>query len=116
MHSIYLQSEVAAQAALFKELFGIIPATQRKGEKTLQNPPQECSVHNYLIDPYQIHYLRFIIEAYPGMAVVSTVNPKMGLVSVTIAPGCEPDVLRILDAERDILKLRRLDACIAQFT
>ena len=34
----------------------------------MQAPPEECSVRNYLIDPYQIHYLRFIIEAYPGMA------------------------------------------------
>lgn len=71
----------------------------------MQNPLQACTVRSYLIDPYQIHYLRFIIEAYPGMAVVSTVDSALGLVSIAIAPGCEPDLLRILEAERDILKL-----------
>lgn len=71
----------------------------------MQIPIEQCSVRNYLIDPYQIHYLRFIIEAYPGMAVVSTVDSKLGLVSLAIAPGCEPDILRILEAERKTLKL-----------
>jgi hypothetical protein len=63
-------------------------------------------VHRYLIDRRQIHYLRFIIEAYPGMAVVSTVDSALGLVSLAIAPGCEPDIVRILEAERETLKLR----------
>lgn len=67
--------------------------------------PQECLVRYYLVDPRQIHYLRFIIEAYPGMAVVSTVDSTLGLVSITIAPGCEPDVLRILEAEGKNLKI-----------
>jgi len=76
----------------------------------LQNPPEECSVRNYLIDPYQIHYLRFIIEAYPGMAVVSTVDPGLGLISIAVAPGCESDILRILEAERQTLKLSEVDS------
>ncbi|MDA8307736.1 MAG: DUF4911 domain-containing protein [Deltaproteobacteria bacterium] len=63
-------------------------------------------MHRYLIDRRQIHYLRFIIEAYPGMAVVSTVDSALGLVSLAIAPGCEPDIVRILEAERETLKLR----------
>ena len=76
----------------------------------MQSIPQECVVRTCLIDPCQIHYLRFIIEAYPGMAVVSTVDSTLGLVSIAIAPGCEPDVLRILDAERETLKLIEVDA------
>jgi len=71
----------------------------------LELPAQECSVRNYLIDPCRIHYLRSIIEAYPGVAVVSTIDPAIGLVSIAIAPGCEPDVLTILEAERETLKL-----------
>ncbi len=71
----------------------------------MQIPPEECSVRNYLIDPYQIHYLRFIIEAYPGLAVVSTVDSSLGLVSIAVAPGCESDILQILEAERETLKL-----------
>jgi hypothetical protein len=74
----------------------------------LQILPEECSIRNYLIDPYQIHYLRFIIEAYPGMAVVSTVDSTLGLVSIAVAPGCESDILQILEAERENLKLRQV--------
>ena len=75
----------------------------------MQIPPEECSVRNYLIDPYQIHYLRFIIEAYPGMAVVSTVDPELGLVSISVARGCEADILQILEAERETLRLSSVD-------
>jgi len=80
----------------------------------LKPPPDECSAHNYVIDPCRIHYLRSIIEAYPGMAVVSTVDPAMGLVSIAIAPGCEQDILHILEAEREILKLSEVKASTPQ--
>ena len=75
----------------------------------MQISPEECSVRNYLVDPCRIHYLRFIIEAYPGMAVVSTVDSKLGLVSIAVAPGCESDILQILEAERETLKLSEVD-------
>jgi len=75
----------------------------------LQPLAEECAVRNYLVDPCRIHYLRSIIEAYPGLAVVSTIDPGMGLVFISIAPGCEPDLLRILEAERETLKLREID-------
>ncbi len=75
----------------------------------MQSPPEECVARNYLIDPYQIHYLRFIIEAYPGLAVVTTLDAALGLVAIAIPPGCEPDVFRILEAERETLKLSELN-------
>jgi len=67
--------------------------------------PEECSVRNCMVDPSRIHYLRSIIEAYPGLAVVSTIDSAIGLVSIAIAPGCERDVRLILEAERETLKL-----------
>jgi len=76
----------------------------------LQSLPEECVVRICKIAPYQIHYLRFIIEAYPGMAVVSTIDSKLGLVSIAIAPGCEPDIFGILESERETLKLTEVDA------
>ena len=75
----------------------------------MQSPPEQCTTRTYIIDPYQIHYLRFIMEAYPGLAVVSTLDPALGLVSLAIPPGCEMDVFRILEAERETLKLSELD-------
>ncbi len=71
--------------------------------------PSECTVRHYLIDPRQIHHLRFIIEAYPGIGVVSTIDSGLGLVSIAIAPGCERDIALILEAERETLLLRETD-------
>lgn len=67
--------------------------------------PETCIIKTILIDPYQIHYLRFIMEAYEGLGVVTTLDPKTGLVQLSIAPGCEDDVLAILEAEKAQLKL-----------
>ena len=55
--------------------------TQRKATplKTIQ--------HFYRIDRRDISYLRFILEAYDGMAVLTTRDAARGIVSVTIAPG-----------------------------
>ncbi len=75
----------------------------------MDHPPNRCLVRHYLINPYQIHYLRFIVEAYPGIGVVSTVDPTLGLVSIAIAPGCESVVREILEAEHEILGLREVD-------
>jgi hypothetical protein len=75
----------------------------------LKPSAERCSVSYYLIDPYEIHYLRFIVEAYPGLGVVSTVDPALGLVSISIAPGCEDDISEILNAERGNLRLREVD-------
>lgn len=74
----------------------------------MRHPAEQCSVYFYLIAPHQIHYLRFILEAYPGLGVVSTVDPALGLVSIAVAPGCESDVAEILDAERENLGLREV--------
>lgn len=68
--------------------------------------PQSCSERYFLIDPRQIHYLRFLVEAYGGIGVVSTVDPALGLVRISVAPGCEPEISAILEAERENLKLR----------
>ncbi len=75
----------------------------------MDEPPSRCIVRHYLVDPYQIHYLRFIIEAYPGIGVVSTVDSSLGLVRLAIAPGCESVVYEVLEAERQSLGLRDID-------
>ncbi|MCE5334720.1 MAG: DUF4911 domain-containing protein [Desulfobacteraceae bacterium] len=74
----------------------------------MQPQAQSCIIRNYIIAPYEIHYLRFIVEAYEGIGVVSTIDSALGLVSIAIAPGCESDLAAILDAERDNLKLREV--------
>ena len=58
----------------------------------------------YRVDRRQISMIRFIFEAYEGLAVVTTVDPTAGVVSLSVAPGCEDTAKTIMDdLARDIL-------------
>lgn len=58
----------------------------------------------YRIDRAQISFVKFIIEAYDGAAVLRTVDPAAGIVAFHISPGCEALVDMILgDLKQDIL-------------
>jgi hypothetical protein len=64
----------------------------------------ETAKRCYRIDRREIAYLKFILEAYDGLAVVSTVDAEAGILVLRISPGCEPDVEMILqDLKRDIM-------------
>lgn len=68
----------------------------RSGLKSLQK--------YYRIDRSQIAFLKFIIEAYDGIAVLTTVDPGLGIVVLKIAPKCETIVAAVLeDLKKDIL-------------
>jgi hypothetical protein len=63
----------------------------------------------YRIDRRQISFIKFIYEAYEGVAVVTTLDPALGLISLAMAPGCEDvanDVME--DLGRSIL-IERID-------
>ena len=48
--------------------------------------------------------LKFIFEAYDGIAMVSTTNPYAAEVELRIPPGCEADVDDlIIDLGREII-------------
>ncbi|MBF0102401.1 MAG: DUF4911 domain-containing protein [Desulfobacterales bacterium] len=46
----------------------------------------------YKIPKSEISYLKFIIEAYEGIAVLTTVCPTSGKIVLYIAPGCEDEI------------------------
>ncbi len=52
----------------------------------------------YRIERGDISFLRFILEAYDGMAVVTTQDAARGIVSITMAPGCEDQVAGVIAA------------------
>jgi len=66
----------------------------------------ECVIRHLIVSPSRIHLLRFILEAYEGIGMVTTLDPKLGLVRLSIAPGCEEDVNLILEHEKDRLQWR----------
>ena len=58
----------------------------------------------YRIDRKSVCRLKFIFEAYDGIAMVSTINPYAAEVELRIPPGCETDVDDlIMDLGRDII-------------
>ncbi len=58
----------------------------------------------YRVDRREIGYIRFIFEAYDGIAVITTVDDKAGIVLFIIPPGCEEDVEGVLkDLKKTLL-------------
>lgn len=56
-----------------------------------------------------IALIRFILEAYDGIAVVSTWRPGRGQIVVTVAPGCEPEVEMVLTELKAGIRLEEID-------
>ncbi|MEJ2364852.1 MAG: DUF4911 domain-containing protein [Deltaproteobacteria bacterium] len=64
----------------------------------------------YRIDPYEIHYLKFILEAYEGLATLTTLNSKTGLIQLAVPPGRQDSLESLLQALSGELGLERLTA------
>jgi hypothetical protein len=60
------------------------------------------------VKPAQIHYLSFTLEAYEGIATLTTRDPSLGWVQINMAPGCEAEVRKVLDSEKERLGMRSL--------
>jgi hypothetical protein len=66
--------------------------------------PGETHKRYYRVDRRKIAFLRFIFEAYDGLATIETLNPELGVIVFYIAPGCETDVDMVLtDLKSDIM-------------
>ncbi len=50
----------------------------------------------YRVDSREISFLRFILEGYDGLAVLTTLDARSGKVVLTVAPGCEQDVSTVI--------------------
>ncbi len=66
----------------------------------------------YRVDRREIAFLRFIFEAYDGIATIETLNPESGLIVIYIAPGCEPDVDLILEDLKSDIMMEAAQLCI----
>ncbi|MCG2755245.1 MAG: DUF4911 domain-containing protein [Desulfobacteraceae bacterium] len=58
----------------------------------------------YRVDRREICFLRFIFEAYDGIAILTTIDPGSCSVVLHISPGCEETVEMILqDLKKEIM-------------
>ncbi|HIJ40495.1 MAG TPA: DUF4911 domain-containing protein [Deltaproteobacteria bacterium] len=55
---------------------------------------------SFVTERSKIGYIRFTIESYDGMALVSTVDPQKAIIELKISPGCEGMVLELLESLR----------------
>ena len=66
----------------------------------------------YRIDRRQIAFLRFILEAYDGLAAMQTLDPKRGDVVIYIARGCWDDVNGILNDLRKTILMEPIEPIV----
>jgi hypothetical protein len=60
-------------------------------------PPQRSlSRHYFRVNRKDIGYLRYTLESYDGMAMVTTVDPVAAWIEISISPGCEETILELL--------------------
>lgn len=50
----------------------------------------------YKVDKTRIGFIKFIFEAYEGLAVATTLDPREGIIRLAISPGQEKDVYRVV--------------------
>jgi hypothetical protein len=62
----------------------------------------------YRVDPYEIHYLKFILEAYEGLATLTTLDSEQGLIQLTVPPGRKDSLESLLEALGRELVLERV--------
>lgn len=68
----------------------------------------------YRVDRKKIAFIKFIFEAYEGIAVISTIDRFKGIITLHIPPGCETDVKAVVDDLKQDLLIEEMTA--AQIT
>lgn len=56
----------------------------------------EITKKYYRVERKNISFIKFIFEAYDGIAVITTVDRPKGIIMFRIPPGCENDVDMVL--------------------
>ncbi|MBA3031418.1 MAG: DUF4911 domain-containing protein [Proteobacteria bacterium] len=75
----------------------------------------KSTIEYFRVDRRRISFVKFILEACDGIATLSTLDPAMGIVKITIAPGCEAEFHEVLaDLRKDVLFEDRVDPELIQ--
>jgi uncharacterized protein DUF4911 len=56
----------------------------------------ETTLKYFRIDRREICFVHFIFEACDGLATVTTIDPVLGIVRLSVAPGAEDDTDSII--------------------
>ena len=58
---------------------------------------RQTSKYTLSIDRKEICWLQWVIESYGGMASVRTIDPANGEIEISIAPGCDEEILSLIN-------------------
>jgi len=71
---------------------------------------KQCSLLRLKVSPDRIHFLKFILEGYDGLALLSTENAEQGLVAIRYPPEIECDLIKLLQSiELQLIKNTQKD-------
>ena len=58
----------------------------------------------YRVDRSEISYLRFVLESYEGVGILTTLDPATGSVVLIISPGCLKEAEMIIaDLQKEMI-------------
>jgi hypothetical protein len=69
----------------------------------------EAQCWRYRVDRRQIAYLKFIVESYDNLALVTTLDAGDGIVQLQVPPGCEATVRALLSDLANAMILQPLE-------
>ncbi len=72
------------------------------------SPQKRSTLWIYQVDPHEIHYLKFILEAYEGLTTLTTLDPQRGLVQMAVPPGRHGSLEVLLEALGKEVELKRI--------
>jgi len=70
--------------------------------------PKTTVKRYYRVDRGQIHFLKFVLEGYDGIAVLRTIDPQEGLIVLQIGPGCQSMVDMIIQDLQRHIRIERI--------
>lgn len=62
----------------------------------------------FRIERSEIAFVKYVFEAYDGIANLTTLDQQLGIVRLTIAPGCERLALNVM---KDLQYTIRIEPC-----
>jgi hypothetical protein len=71
-------------------------------------PGVKTKKHYYRVDRRQISFIKFIFEAYEGVAVITTIDAGQGRIVLSVSPQCEQLSRRIM---ADLGKKMLIEPC-----
>jgi hypothetical protein len=60
------------------------------------------------VRPEKIHFLKFILEGYDGLAVQSTIDPALGKIRLLCAPEVIEDLTHLLQVLEPIISPQKI--------